>query len=327
MNRLRLLILGLLATLLTSCSLEDERDECCGVTLHFRYMEKGQDVFKDNIHEMRHFLFDGEGIYQREILTSGTTNQVFLENIYNGKYTMITVANSTPANTALTNLKANVSRLNEFQLSQVDGSTRTSEDGYYDNTDELFYNSAQFEVTPSERDFYFEDLSNIHCHLHVYLYWHKLPDYRGNFTMRLYDVPANFSLSPDNMMRVKSATDDDSLTPNAINSVLLFPKKMNRIVDSQIEVMPYNFRLMGEFVTHRWTDEQIPVLQVFNGDQIVTRPIPLGEVFASWKIHPNNDTVQDYWIEIEVYPDGTSYISRYFGARVNDWIDGGTVSG
>ena len=324
---IRLLILGLLATLLTGCSLEDDRDECCGVTLHFRYMETGQDEFQSNIRSMRHFLFDSNGIFITEILVPQTTNKVLIQQIDNGQYTMITVANSTTVNTAFSELIPRESLLSDFQLYLADSETRTSENGLYDNADELFYNATVFTVTESDRDFYFEDLSNVHCHLHVYLYWHKLPDYRGTFTMKLFDVPADFSLSPDSMMRVKTLTDDDSLEPSLGNSVQLVPVQMERLIDHQIEVMPYNFKLMGEFITHRWTNKSIPILQVFNGDDAVTRQIPLKEVFDNWNISPDSDPVQDYWLEIEVYPDGTSYVGKYMSGKVNGWIDGGKITG
>lgn len=324
---IRLLLLGLLATLLTGCSLEDDRDECCGVTLHFRYMETGQDVFFNNIRSMRHFLFDSDSIFVREVFVSQTTNKVQILQIDNGQYTMITIANTTTANTALSELIPRVSHLSDFQLSLADSETRTSENGYYDNADELFYNATVFTVTDSDRDFYFEDLSNVHCHLHVYLYWHKLPDYTGTFTMKLYDVPADFSLSPDSMMRVKTVTDDDSMQPTSLNSVQLVPVSMDRFVEHHIEVMPYNFTLTGEFITHRWTNECIPVLQVYNGDKTVTRQIPLKEVFDNWKIYPDSDPVQDYWLEIEVYPDGTSYVSKHIKGKINGWIDGGKITG
>ena len=325
--RHRLLILGLLATLLIGCSLYDERDECCGVTLHFRYMETGQDVFKDHIRTMRHFLFDGEGLFLREIVVSKTENKLFMQDIDDGLYTMITIANPTTANTALTHLEERVSRLEDFSLALAEGDeTRTCVDSYYDNADELFYNATQFEVTPEDRDFYFEDLSNTHCHLHVYLYWKKLPDYRGSFTMRLYDVPADFALSPDSMRRVMWPADEPSLIPTAGNTVQMVPRQMNRLVNHEVEVQPYNFKLMGELITHRWTDDHIPVLQVFNDEQKVTARIILSQVFQKWGISPDADPVQDYWIEIEVYPDGTSHVGRYVGGKVNDWVDGGTIS-
>ena len=327
--RIWLLIFGLLATLLTGCSLYDERDECCGVTFHFRYLETGQDVFYDHIRSMRHFLFDGDRMFLREITdTDGnrTDEDLFAEDIKNGFYTMVSVANTTEAHTAITSLQSGVHRLEDFNLYLMNGETRTRANGYYDNADELLYNARRFEVTETERDFYFMDFSNVHCHLHVHLYWHKLTDYRGNFTMKLYGVPADFPLSPDSMMRVKTPTDDESLIPSKGNSVQLVPKKMMGTVDHQIEVMPYNFKLMGEFITHRRTNEQIPVLQVFNGKKEVTRRIILSEVLKAWNIKPDSDPLQDYWLDIEVYPDGSSHVSRYVTGKVNDWIDGGTVT-
>ena len=327
--KIQLLVLGLLATLLTGCSLDDERDDCCGVTFHFRYQETGQDKFSDNIRSMRHFLFDADGLFLREI-KEGDGDRIgkdlFAGNINNGLYTMVTVANSNLANTEMTHLQKGVNQLEDLYLYLIDGGSRTSVNGYYDNADELFYNARRFEVTETERDFYFMDLSNVHCHLHVYLHWNKLPNYQGNFTMKLYDVPADFSLSPDSMMRVKTPTDDESLTPSIGNSVQLVPQKMMSTVDHRIEVMPYNFTLMGEFITHRWTNEQIPVLQVFNGEKKVTARIILSEVLEAWNIKPDFDPVQDYWLDIEVYPDGTSRVGKYITGKVNDWIDGGTLT-
>lgn len=326
----RLLIAGLIVGLLTGCSLDDERDTCnCGLTLHFRYMVSGEDVFSKPISSLRHFLFNGEGDFMREVEHVDVDKQdLYIDEIEDGSYKLVTLANTTEANSALNLPKEWMTRseglnLQDFRLSL----NNIKQDGTYDNADEIFYNEVDFQKAENAKEYYDCDLSNVHCHLRVFLFWNKLPDYTGTFTMRLRDVPADFALSPDSTMRILGPLDEESLDPTATNAVQRFPVKMGRLVEHTIEVKPYNFTLDGEFITHRWTNEQMPVLQVFNQGQPVTKEIDMARVLQAWQISPDSDAVQEYAIQIEVYPDGTSKVTKLATGRVNDWINGGTVWG
>lgn len=296
----------LMTVLLVGCTLDDDDEECCyRVLLHYRDVQMGIDEYNKNITQMRHLLYDSEGRFIKEYSYQG--QDLMINDINEGDYIMLTVANATNEKTSISDY--------EMLMSQTMIQPRDTTGAYRGNTDQLYWNMKPFTVGIDPQR-YNCDLSNIHCHLHVRVFWHKLPDYTGTFTMKLYDVPQDY----------EGGTNAYTLT-NELNDTLSFPWWTNRSADHIIEVSPYNFELEGEFITARWHNRWKPVLQVFNGTKQVTAPIDLDGVFLQWDWYPDQHAVQDYWIQIEVYEDGGVYLSKWSKARILDWVDGGSISG
>ena len=319
MKELRLLILGLLATLLTSCSLDDDRDECCGIRIHFDYFETGEDLFKQEIRFMRHFLFDGYGLFIKE-LSSNYDQDIVLMDLEEGDYRLITIANSTDR-TWLTDMQEKITTLEEFQLrintlqqtredddetEETDGET----DVNYGNADQLCYGNVTFTVGDEISQQLTSVLSNIHCHLHVFVYWKKQLPYGGQYTLKAYNVPSGYQLGD---------------TYDLADQV--FPKETDTLVVHDKSEFPVNFELEFEIISMRYTNEVIPVLQLFHDDEPITRLVQLKRAFDWWGWYPSTTLVQDYWLQMEIDVDGTVRLNRWGRGRVLDWINGGTIAG
>ena len=164
----RLLIFGLMATLLTSCSLYDERDECCAqVTLHFQEMVSGRDCFSNDIYSLRHFLYDADGQFIKEVFSDRDDMQnLRLNELQDGNYTIVTLANSSEEHTLI---EPAVS-LEKMRTSLIG----ENEDGSFQNADQLYWNIQNVLVVRELQQHYKCDLSNIHCHLHVFVKWKYL---------------------------------------------------------------------------------------------------------------------------------------------------------
>lgn len=301
----RLLILGLLATLLTGCSLDDDRDECCyDAILYFHETVNGVDQFKRDISSLRHFVYDTNDNFYSEVESdSGDLQRLMLNGLPEGEYTVITIANASDEHTQIVEGRT----IEELKVLMAGKQA----DDSYANADQLFWNMQKLRIVKNEQRTILCALSNIHCHLHVYVKWRSLPHYVGNFTMRLYDVPADYLAG--------------SYYTMTRNSVYYFPVETKRLVEHSKEVSPYNFELDGELITHRWSDESIPALQIFNGSESVTGLIPLERAFSEWMWYPSRQPIQDYSIKVEIDDQGTAYVNRWTPGEILDWEDGGII--
>ncbi len=323
--RPRLLTYSLLVLLLTSC-LPDDSDDCCGVTLHFRYMQNSEDRFVKDIKSMRHFLFDENGVFLREVFpTNGFSDRLLVRDLgkYNTKYKMITIGNMTEK-TQISELVPGVTTLSGFSQ-QINTPVQN---GYRGNGDQLFYNCCSFSWDENSPTEYICDLSNIHCHLYVWAYWDHTPRYHGDYSLKITNIPASYSLSPDSTRRIRQQLDDPELwdsTPD--NTVQLFPLKPTALTQHAIEVLPYNYELEGEFITERYTNEYVPVLRLFCNDEPITNYIDLERAFTYFRWYPDSDPAQEYWIKMEIHEDGSVDLNRWIKGEVADWIDGGTIGG
>ena len=324
MKELRLLILGLLATLLTSCSLDDDRDDC-SIKLHFRYIVNSEDRFSKEINSMRHFIFGEDSIFVKEFYNPcDISNTVRVIDLKKGKYKVVTIGNITGL-TLLSELVPGRTKLKEFTQGIHAATTRTEE--YHTNGDQLFYNVRDVEVSTDAPSEYICDMSNIHCHLHILATFEYTPKYADNYNIRLFEVPASYSLSPDSTRRILLQYDDEQLlVPTADNHVLLFPIRPKELTTHMVDIIPYNYELEAEFITERYTDQWVPILQVFNGDTPITNKVNLDRAFTYFGWYPDRTPVQEYWIRLYMYRDGRVELDRWMRGRVAGWIDGGTIT-
>ena len=83
-----------LCLLLCACSLEDDRDICCGnIRMEIRYVPYGVEELATYIRSLRHFVFDAGGRFVREI-PSGEPIRMLRFSLPDGDYTLLTLGNA-----------------------------------------------------------------------------------------------------------------------------------------------------------------------------------------------------------------------------------------
>ncbi|MCD8181827.1 MAG: FimB/Mfa2 family fimbrial subunit [Bacteroides sp.] len=303
-------ILCLLCLSFSACDVEDERDLCCErVVMEYRYLENGQDAFKENIRSLRHFLFDGQERFVREVPAGATLRLQVLEGLETGAYTMVTVGNA--ANATLLDIPAVGSPLNNFIL-HVQNSTGG-------NADLLYYGIRNFTLTGEdvkrERRFVTQ-LANVHCRLQVTVKWQNLPPV----------------LSTDKIYRLTLESCAQNYELDGARGYALGEKRFPHSPEwEQRHLLDYSlsdFQLRGDFVSLRYTDDSLPVLRVFclkeNEYTELTPPLDLKKAFVAWGYSPSSVERQEYKIIVTIYLDGHVGIRIAAEAGVADWVDGGS---
>lgn len=302
----RLLIFGLMATLLTSCSLYDERDDCCyQIRLHYHETIDGVDLYKQDIKSMQHLLFDSEGYFIRWIDSPADHSQdVDITGLDNGEYTVITVANATDKT-----LFEDYDHISTFRLVHNGHYTRTrSESEDYADSDKLYWHKVTFTVDGTSKVIDCP-LSNLHCHLHVTANWKGVPKQSGLWTIRLFHVHTEYQAGNVGLeIRERQ-----------------FPVETNKRGDYRKDADTFNFELEGVLTTFRWTNARLPKLQIWCDDEPATTMMDLAKAFDEWGWYPDRAQVQEYWIDLQIGDDGSVDMRASGEARVNDWIDGGTI--
>lgn len=306
------ILLMLLLTFMSGCSLEDERDVCCGLTiLNYRYVRHTKDEYKEFVQQMRHFLFDKNGIYVREVKQSESNPQkLVLKNIKPGDYTMLTVGNMTPNHTALSALVEGNTTLSDMELTLAKELSSP-----YPNGDQLFWNTRHFNASNLKRQEYMCDLANIHCHLFVRVSWEDLPEQEGDYTMLINNVEQKYYLNPTRQDSIK-------ITNEVTHT---FPRHANELVTHSIVVPMKGLELNGEFITLRYKDDKIPLFQLFKDGTAITKVIDLAPIFQTWGWFPNKHPEQIYKIHIQVKKSGGVVIRQEIDGSVIDWEDGGSI--
>ena len=297
------------AMALCACTLDDPRDLCCpdALAMTYTYRPYGAEAFSENIGSLRHFLFDADGGYLTE-LPPGQDLQYQPLDLPEGTYTMVTVGNHGEA-----------TDLNHHQSPHLAALALTCT---ADRADELFWGVSRFAVadngtatdlTPARDAVRYTRLTtpmnNIHCHLTVRVEWANVPQYIGTYEMELSGVPSRYVLHPDSAAALPAGFTvpvHDSLGTH------------------RIYVTMVGQELLGEFVTLRYTDTDIPTLRLRYGDTQVGPDIDLGRAFEAWGWHPSRVHVQEYSVTVRLYGDGHAELSPRIEASVSDWIDGGT---
>lgn len=292
-----------LCLLLCACSLEDDRDICCGnIRMEIRYVPYGVEELATYIRSLRHFVFDAGGRFVREI-PSGEPIRMLRFSLPDGDYTLLTLGN---AESPLA-FEAGDRTLATLEM-ELAGLTPSGE---YLDADELYWGVCRMHVDGSRQQTFTTYMNNIHCHLHVKVMWHNMPEDVGAYRMEIGQVPVGYSLCPD-----RCHTVGDKLIPAG-----------NGKLATHVERTPLKAQeLRGEFVTMRYTAEHIPVFRLWFGDKAVTEPIDLRRAFRTWGWNPDAAAVQEYRIQLTVFADGSVEVRPWIDADVEDWQDGGTFN-
>lgn len=314
--------------LFTACAVDDTRDECCEEVVFFhRYMKHNTDLYKENIKSMEHFLFDEAGTYLYKLTFNPASPQrIKIKNMIVGNYTLVTVANVGKDTISLTSLAKNTSNINDFQLN-VEKMFRA---GAYSNTNEIFWSTRNFSIEASKRHYYICDLSNIHCHLFVKVIWNTIPPFPDKYEMEIRDVPISYSLDYNKSRAMfiynpKGEKENDWKSTED-NVVHRFPANLKQLGAHRIPVTMEAQKLVGEFISLRYTNTNIPTFQLFRNDKAQTKPIDLSIAFNSWGWRPNNNPEQIYRIEMEIFDDGRVVVNQWANVSIKDWQDGGVIN-
>ena len=323
-----------LALLLAAgCSTADERDLCCdSVTLRYRYVRYGYDEYRDFIFSQRHFLFDSEGLFVREVPTfkAGAPRDLKLSELPAGAYTMVTVGNATEGKTALTPLTPGVTRMADFRM----GLLAKSLDGKaFADAEELFWNSRTFDVVPGKLQVYYCDMANVHCHLRVMVQWESLPPAGSDaYTLIQSPLVPEYALETDESLDMPLHGEPDPEKPTESGYAFVihrFPRSLftpPAAVVSPGELRGHDLYLYG--VTLRYLDDHIPAIQiVHDGTNLFSKPIDLAPIFPKWGWFPSRVPEQIYSIRLYIRDDGFVEVSPWLESEVEDWIDGGTIYG
>lgn len=298
-----LLLVATILFMLTSChkdllrqDLSDVREVCVSYTV-----PDGRE-FPSSIATMRWLVYDAQGHYFCELQMEPKQRQYFEPSqLPDGQYSAVNVANATNRT-----LFENTETLNDLALY---ANTRQPE-GWYGNVDCLFWQMRQFTVKQGYVDEVDMPLADIHCHLHVHVWWQGLPQESGQWTMHLYGVNVAYHAGRNGV--VVGGVEHPELVTDALG-------------EHRINVTPLNFELDGEFIVFRWTDSNVPKFQIKCNDQEASPLIDINQVFDEWKWSPDNTRAQDYWLGIQINKDGSADVQTWGRAKVADWIDGGII--
>lgn len=293
-----------------ACDIEDERDVCCRrVVMEYCYMSGGRDQFKENIHSLRHFLFDADERFVAEIPAASNLKLQNLDALQAGKYTMVTVGNATDA----TRLEVPPvdEPLSGFMLHLADTDGR--------NADALYYGIGSFDLTDKDanREQHFvTQMANVHCNLRVTVKWQNLPPAMTSapvYRMMLENCAENYELNGKQGYQLGEKQ---------------FPHspawKQEHLRDCALK----GLLLKEEFVSLRYTNSNVPTLRLFckTEEEYVelTKPLDLQKAFNVWGYRPENTERQNYKIVVTVYMDGRIGVKVEAEAGVADWIEGGS---
>ncbi len=312
-------VLGLLLLcggLLTSCVPQDPRDICCSkVTLEYRYVRQSVDEYPTEVQQMRHFLYDAHGTLLREIPQSTATPQTLsLSGLPVGRYTILTVGNATEEHTLLDPL-ARGSKLSDMTLTL----RKLADGSYAPQGDQLFWNYKTIDIQPGANDHYICDLANIHTHLYYSVIWESVPPYADGYSVRLSELTEQYSLDP--------AKSNLHLPINAEMQVTHdFPLHAPQLIQLEEQPKLFNHTLEGSFISLRYLNDRIPTIQVWHGDEAITKPIDLTRAFRSFGWIPDQRPEQIYRILLRINDDGSVTLFPYFKGTIADWVPGGTVT-
>lgn len=303
---MRLLLTVLACVLLAGCDLGDDRDLCCyrgGMTYRLTY--DGYDYFPEKVDHLRCFLFSGDdGRFLRELPTvPGRPERVDLSGLEEGDYGLIAVGNLEEYG-EVEGFEESVRSL-RFGACDFFRGTRALAGG----GDELYWGAKRFRMEAGCANEFVTELSNIHCHLKVMVEWEGLPPGSGSYYLQLSGVHEGYDLFPGDAWKLGER---------------LFPAYAGGLRSSVEESSLLSLSLYTEFVTLRYTDEDIPSIRLWYGGRAQTDLIDLKRVFRLWGWYPDSTPVQEYELRMLIGRDGSVKLSPSLDVGVNDWVDGGS---
>ena len=295
----------------------DDLSDCNEVTLEYRYVPVEEDEYPQYVQSMRHFLFDHQGQFIKELPQNASSPQeLHIRGMRQGMYTVVTIGNCTEENTTLSSLVAMKSSYQDFLL-HLKKRTETGE--AYANAEELFWNTKNFEVKQSEKQHYICDLSNIHCHLIYQVQWQSVPPSDGVYRIELSNLTEEYQLDPN-----KSPL---SIMVNQPLGVLhTFPLHSEKTCPIFQDITLLNHQLTGELISLRYRNDRIPFFQVKLGDKAITKKLNLAKAFQTFGWKPDQRAVQVYRIQIRINDEGSVTIRPWYTGSVEDWELGGTIT-
>lgn len=303
---MRLLLTVLACVLLAGCDLGDDRDLCCyrgGMTYRLTY--DGYDYFPEKVEHLRCFLFSGDdGRFLRELPTvPGRPERVDLSGLEEGDYGLIAVGNLDDYG-EVEGLEESVRSLRFGACDFFRGTRALAGSG-----DELYWGAKRFRMEAGCENEFVTELSNVHCHLKVMVEWEGLPPGSGSYYLQLSGVHEGYDLFPGDAWKLGER---------------LFPAYAGGLRSSVEESSLLSLSLYTEFVTLRYTDEDIPSIRLWYGGRAQTDLIDLKRVFRLWGWYPDSTPVQEYELRMLIGRDGSVKLSPSLDVGVNDWVDGGS---
>lgn len=303
---MRLLLTVLACVLLAGCDLGDDRDLCCyrgGMTYRLTY--DGYDYFPEKVEHLRCFLFSGDdGRFLRELPTvPGRPERVDLSGLEEGDYGLIAVGNLDDYG-EVEGLEESVRSLRFGACDFFRGTRALAGSG-----DELYWGAKRFRMEAGCANEFVTELSNVHCHLKVMVEWEGLPPGSGSYYLQLSGVHEGYDLFPGDAWKLGER---------------LFPAYAGGLRSSVEESSLLSLSLYTEFVTLRYTDEDIPSIRLWYGGRAQTDLIDLKRVFRLWGWYPDSTPVQEYELRMLIGRDGSVKLSPSLDVGVNDWVDGGS---
>lgn len=308
------LFLALLCALLTSCNMNDKRDECCGEgsVMTFRYLLGSVDEFAECISSMQYFLFDERGsfIFEMEPL-NGDMTKVDLGGLSEGTYTMVAIGNLEDYGSLSDYAEEG---LDGFYLTVddvYDGSQSNSSGKILANGDLLYWGQSDFTIVEGQSKTYRTEMSNVHCKLTIMVEWEGVPAYSSGYTFSLDGIGSRLSLN---------AEQSDTI------GVHTFPAVSGRTAAMMEDVTMRNLSLETSLYTLRLSEEEeMPVFQLYHGGEEQIPDVDLASVFSQWSWKPSVAAVQEYEMLILIMLDGSIKISDSLEFSSLDWSDGGTI--
>lgn len=306
---LRSSILGLCCLSLTACDVEDERDLCCErVVMEYRYLEEGQEQFRENIHTLRHFLFDAHERFLREIPPGDNLQLQSLNGLEAGSYTMVTVGNAANATQLQTPSKGSTQDSFMLHVRDVNGG----------NADPLYYGIKRFTLSAANirnEQRFITYMANVHCKLRVTVKWQNLPPVLTKepcYRIRLENGAANYELNGEK---------------GYILGEKQFPYSPLWDREHRMDCALDGLQLKADFVSLRYTNNQLPILHILcrEGNEYIaqTPPMELKKAFTAWGYRPSDIERQEYKIVVTIYIDGHTGVKIEAEAGVADWVNGG----
>lgn len=304
------LLLGFIASVMlfaVGCSLEDDRDLCCGInTMSYTYHNAGAEYFDRVIEKMEYHLFDSVGLYLHRLRPCcGKWDRLSLEGLSPGRYTIVALANLEGYGSLYGHVS---SGLDLFRL-EVDSMFDSK--GSFCSGDSLYWGERSFCIEEGVKRNFTTEMNNIHCRLRVKVEWERLPQYPDGYRFCLEGIGCGVGLHKDGNTHATGGH--------------IFPCVSDYSGKMMKDVSLYRLGLDEEMYTLRYTNEHIPVFWLYNGDTPIVGPIDLKRAFREWGWNPDSDVEQDYTLRMKIRVDGSIIVNPGLEGTVSDWIDGGYI--